>query len=78
MDREEAVFHSLSQRCTQTFETRMPNTTPTSIEIPSNVRSQRWYESSRDYSVLYRDKIDMCLKFMHMKIFGYACILYLF
>ena len=74
MDRDEAVIHSLSQRCTQTYETRTPNTTPTSIEIPSNVRSQIWSESSRDSSILYRDTIGMCLKFMHMQNFEYACI----
>ena len=78
MDRDKAVTHSLSRRYTQTFETSMPNTTPTSTEIPSNVHSQIWFESSRYSSILYRDTIDMCLKFMHMKNFGYACILYLF
>ena len=66
MDRDKAVIHSSSQRYTQTFETRTPNTTPTSTEIPSNVCSQRWFESSRYSSILYRDTIDMCLKFMQM------------
>ena len=52
----------------------MPNTTHTSTETPSNVRSQRWSETSRDSSVLYQDTIGMCLKFMHMQNFEYACI----
>ena len=67
MDRDKAVTHSLSQRYTKTFETRMPNTTPASTKIPSNVRSRRWFESSRESSVLYRDTLGMCLKFMHMQ-----------
>ena len=66
MDRDKAVIHSSSQRYTLTFETRTPNTTPTSTEIPSNVLSQRWSKSSRYSSLLYRDTIDMCLKFMQM------------
>ena len=53
MVRDEVVTHSLSRRCTHTSETRTPNTTPTSTEIPSNVRSQRLSESSRDSSILY-------------------------
>ena len=74
MVRDKVVPHSLSRRCTWTFETRTPNTTPTSTERPSNVRSQRWFESSRDSSVLYRYIIGMCLKFMHMQNFEYACV----
>ena len=58
---DEEVIHSLSRRCTWTFETRTPNTTPTSTERPSNVRSRRWFESSRDSSVLYRDTVGICL-----------------
>ena len=74
MDRDDDVTHSLIRRCTRTTETRTPNTTPTSSERPSNVRSGRWFESSRDSSVLYRDTTGMCLKFMYMKFFEYACI----
>ena len=79
MDRDKAFTHSLSQRCTQTsIEKMTPNTTPTSTETPSNVRSQRWSKTSRDSSVLYRDTIGMCLKFMHMQNFEYACIFIFF
>ena len=75
MDRDKAFTHYSSQICTRTsIETRMPNTTPTSSEIPSNVFSQRWSDTSRDSSVLYRDTIGMCLKFIHMQNFEYACI----
>ena len=66
--------HYSSRRCTKTSETRTPNTTPTFTETTSNVLSQRWSETSRDSSVLYRDTIGMCLKFMHMQNFEYACI----
>ena len=74
MVRDKVVTHSSSQRCTETSETRTPNTTPTSTERPSNVRSQRWYESSRDSSVLYQDTLGMCLKlakFMSMREYLY-------
>ena len=74
MDRDEEFTHYSSQRCTQTsIETRMPNTTHTSIETPSNVCSQRWSKTSRDSRVLYRD-IGTCLKFMHLQNFEYAYI----
>ena len=74
MDRDEALTHSSSQICTRTSnETRMPNTTHTSSETPSNVRSLRWSDTSRDSNVLYRDTCT-CLKFMHMQSFEYACI----
>ena len=53
MVRDKVVPHSPSRRCIETFETRTPNTTPTSTERNSNVCSQRWSESSRDSSVLY-------------------------
>ena len=66
MVRDKVVTHSLSRRCIETSETRMPNTTPTSTEIPSNVHSRRWFESSIDSSVLYRDTLGMFLKFMIM------------
>ena len=66
MVRDKVVTHSLSQICTETSETRTPNNTPTFIEMPSNVHSQRWSKSSRYSSVLYRDTLGMCLKFMHM------------
>ena len=70
MDRDEAFTHSSSQRCTQTsIETRIPNTTPTSSERPSNVHSRRWSDTSRDSRILYRDIVGTCLKFMHMKNF---------
>ena len=67
MVRDKVVTHSLIQRCIETSETTTPNTTPTSTDRPSNVRSQRWFESSRDSSILYRDTLGMCLKFMHMQ-----------
>ena len=67
MVQDKVVTHSLSRRCTETSKTRMPNTTPTSTERPSNVHSRRWSESSRDSSILYRDTLGMCLKFMHMQ-----------
>ena len=67
MVRDKVVNHSSSRRCTETSETRNPNTTPTSTEIPSNVHSRIWYESYRDSSILYRDTLGMCLKFMHMQ-----------
>ena len=67
MVQDKVVTHSSSRKCIETYETRTPNTTPTSTEIPSNVRSRRWSESSRDSSVLYRDTLGMCLKFMHMQ-----------
>ena len=38
-----------------------------------NVFSQRWSETSKYSSVLYRD-IGMCLKFMHIQNFEYAYI----
>ena len=66
MDRDKKLTHSSSQICTRSSnETMTPITTHTSSEIPSNVRSQIWSDTSRDYSVLYWD-IGMCLKFMHM------------
>ena len=64
MVQDKVVTHSSSRICTKKFETRTPNTTPTSTERPSNVRSRRLSESSRDSSVLYRDTLGMCLKFM--------------
>ena len=67
MVQDKVVTHSSSQRCTETSETRTPNTTPTSTERPSNVCSQRWSESSRDSHVLYWDTLGMCVKFMHMQ-----------
>ena len=67
MVQDKVVPHSLSRRCTETSKTGTPNTTPMSTERPSNVRSRRWFESSRDSSVLYRDTLGMCLKFMHMQ-----------
>ena len=67
MVRDKVVTHYLNRICTETSETRTPNTTPTSTKRPSNVHSQRWSESSRDSSVLYRDTLGMCLKFMHMQ-----------
>ena len=67
MVRDKVVTHSPSRRCTETSKTRTPNTTPTSTEIPSNVRSRIWSESSRDSSILYRDTLGMCLKFIHMQ-----------
>ena len=74
MDRDEALTHSLSQICIRTYtETRKPNTTHTSTETSSNFPSQRWSDTSRYSSVLYRDT-GMCLKFMHMQNFEYACI----
>ena len=74
MDRDEALNHSSSQRCTKTYmETGTPNTTYTFTKTPLNVLSQRWYDTSRDSSVLYQDT-STCLKFMHMQNFEYACI----
>ena len=74
MDRDEALTHFSSKRCTQTsIETRTLNTTHTSIETPSNVCSQRWSKTSRDSGILYRDT-GTCLKFMHMPNFEYTCI----
>ena len=67
MVQDKVVTHSSRLRCTDTSETRTPNTTPTSTEIPSNVRSRRWSESSTDSSALYQDTVGMCLKFMHMQ-----------
>ena len=67
MVRDKVVTHSSIQRCIETCEIRTHNTTPTSTEIPSNVRSRRFSESSRDSSVLYLDTLGMCLKFMHMQ-----------
>ena len=71
MDWDKAFTHSSSQICTWTsIETRMPNITATSTDTPSNVHFQRWYETSRYSSVLYRDTAIMCLKFMYMQNFG--------
>ena len=53
------------------IETRIPNTTHTSTATHSNVRSQRWFDTYRDSSVLYRDN-GTCLKFMNMQNFEYA------
>ena len=67
MVRDKVVTHSLSRLCTKTSKKRTPNNTPKSTERPSNVHSQRWSESSRNSSILYRDTLGMCLKFMHMQ-----------
>ena len=58
MDQDEALTHFSSQICTRTSnETRMPNTTHTFSETPSNVRSQRWSDTSRDSIDTSRDSI---------------------
>ena len=61
MVQDKVVTHSLSRRCIEKSDTRTPDTTPISTERHSNVRSRRWSESSRDSSVLYRDRVGMCL-----------------
>ena len=74
MDQDEVLTRSLSQIYIRTYnERRMSNATHTSSETPSNAHSPRWAETSRDSSVLYGDT-GMCLKFMHMQNFEYACI----
>ena len=79
MDQDEVLTHSLIQICSmRSNEMRIPYTTHTSSETPSNVCSRRWSDTSRDSSVLYRGT-DTCLKFMHMQNFEYAhAYLYLF
>ena len=67
MVQDKVVPHSSSRRCTETSKIGTLNTTPTSTEIPSNVCSRRWFESSRYSSVLYQDTLGMYLKFTHMQ-----------